>query len=151
MEDERDDELQLNPGARGPFDFLARANIHLPSWLKVLTAVMAVAILSVLLFWVLPRRRWNAVERVYADLVVLARLLGVRPRASETPLEYGGRVAGTLPEVRGEVSSIACAFSQQRYRRACGGGTEGLGEAWPRVAQAIGRALPRVWLSRAGL
>ena len=153
LADERDDDSQLNPGARGPLDFLSLAGLRLLGWLPILAVLSLAGGTSVLFAWVLPRRKWGLAERTYADLVLLARLLSVRPRACDTPLEYGRRIGAALPEVSGEVDSIVAAFSQARYRRseADEAGSEALRQSWERVTQAARRAAPRVLLSRAGL
>ncbi len=66
----------------------------------------------------LMRRRWrevSPVERVYDQFVLLGRLLGTRPAASQTPREYLEHVADCVPAVRHVLGRLAFLVSKARY------------------------------------
>ena len=84
-------------------------------------------------------------ERLYANLVTISRLFGVRPRDHETPREYGTRITAAIPEAASHVWGLVEGFCDARY----GGlsvdeaGTQMLQEDWREVSSAVWRALPR--------
>ncbi|NPV09216.1 MAG: DUF4129 domain-containing protein [Anaerolineae bacterium] len=117
-----------------------------PRWPLATGMALLLVAGSVLVFWYWPRRNMSAAERVYSDLVTAARLLGVRPRAYETPLEYAERVSRRIPDVSPEVDQIVRGFCVSRYgsrRIASPEDAVAMRAAWHRVLRAIGRAVPQ--------
>ena len=147
LDDMMDENMDLLGGNSGNAGLPLPSNSRLPMALVVVIGIIVVSAASFLLVWVLPRRSWTTAERLYANLIALARLLGVSPWFHETPAEHGVRLARALPEVGEEVNAIVQAFYQARYRqvRNCDDLEAGtaLREAWSKVLRASGKALPR--------
>jgi transglutaminase-like putative cysteine protease len=146
-DDGMDPSMELLGGDSSASGLSVADGSRFPAGIAVVLGVAAVASISLLLLWALPRRSWTATERLYANLVALARVLGVRPRLHETPSEYGERLARALPEARPEVESIVQAFYRVRYHQGWGAEDQELRtvlqRAWATVIGATGRALAR--------
>jgi len=145
------EELDL-PGGGGALDLALPQETS--RWPLVAAAAVLVMALSVYGFWYLPRRRMWPAERVYSDLIAAARLLGVRPRRSETPLEYSDRVSALVPEAADDVQTIVRGFCRVRYAAEKDAPIEEGGwlhDAGLAVRAAIMRTAPRLWAERLGV
>ena len=88
-------------------------------------------------------RRLDDVRPAWRRLGWVAARLGVRKRASDTPMEFAHRLAGALPALAGEIDELGRAYSRGCYREG-GLGPEELSRAdtaWRRLRPAIIRAL----------
>ncbi|MGI6207377.1 MAG: DUF4129 domain-containing transglutaminase family protein [Anaerolineae bacterium] len=131
-------------GGGGPLDYTPPTEI--PRWPLAVGLGLLMASGLVLVFWYLPRRGMSETERTYGDLVTAARLLGVRPRSHETPLEYAERVTRLIPDVASEVGLIVRGFCDARYgagAAVAAGQGAAIREAWSRVLREISRAVPQ--------
>ena len=60
-------------------------------------------------------RRIDSAAAMYAGLLRWGRRSGVPAAASETPLEYGGRLAQRFPQLQTEIEIIIEAFNREIY------------------------------------
>ena len=92
-----------------------------------LAAFLAAAFL-VVSRWLRPRR----IQSIWERFGVLARLAGVPPRRSETPLEFSERLARALPPAAEPARELARQFTLAAYAPAGtpGTGGEGAADAW---------------------
>ncbi|MFN2464490.1 MAG: transglutaminaseTgpA domain-containing protein [Candidatus Dormibacteria bacterium] len=83
-----------------------------------------------------------AASFAWARLRFLGRRLGLFPRSSETPLDYGSRLAGRLPGMGPEIMTIAVGYSRDLYgadaRRAPSAAES---EAWAVVRRGLARLI----------
>jgi hypothetical protein len=89
--------------------------------------------------------RWRSPRRageVYGRLLAWARRSGVRHRPSETPAEFGARLAQRFPRLLDEVGRIVHAFNAEAYGDRAGPATPAALIAWRRVRS------PRHWPAR---
>ena len=130
-------------GEWGPIDLTAGGGAGV--WPLALLAGLVGLGVALVVWWVLPRRGWDVAERLYANLVAISRLLGIRPRHSETPLEYGARIAAVIPEAASPVQGLVDGFCDARYGglSADEDGTRLLQQQWREVLSVVRRALPR--------
>jgi len=139
LDDMRDEELELfGSGTQGAVvPTAARAPVGV---ISMLIAMGGLVFGSYCLLWVLPRKIWRPEERVYVQLIALARLLGVRARDHETPKELGNRIAARLPHALDGVATIVQGFYDVRYRPGDwpqnGQHEVRLAEAWRQVIRA---------------
>lgn len=88
-------------------------------------------------WWTRPLAGLSAAERAFGRLVRVARWLGIGPLRSETPSEYGSRLAQRIPEAGEDISAIADAYVAERFgRRASLGLAERLEAAWLTVRRS---------------
>jgi hypothetical protein len=88
-------------------------------------------------------RRLDDIRPAWRRLGWVAARLGVRKRASDTPMEFAQRLARALPALAGEIDELGRAYSRGCYREG-GLGAKDLGRAdtaWRRLRPAIIRAL----------
>lgn len=67
------------------------------------------------------RRRWaglSLIERIFDQLVVGARLLGIHQRPAQTPEEYAETVGKTVPPTRSAMERLAALFGRARFSAA---------------------------------
>ena len=114
-------------------------------WLRPVLGSLACALAlagSLAIGYYGPRRRLSLPERLFADLVLAVRLVGLRPLPQETALEFGARVERLIPAAAEELRELLAAFCRARY----GGGWQGpqasqaLADAWLKVLAALARA-----------
>jgi transglutaminase-like putative cysteine protease len=141
MEAMFDDEGFAPQSGPAPATFLQRAT----RWGGAAFVILGLILLVASLLMLRRHRRvdgLSAVERVYQDLVDwVARLLKLRPRAHQTPHEYGLAVASLLPAGRRPVRRIVDDYVGYRFGGQTGDGAQ-VEQAW-RDTQ---RALWRRWL-----
>lgn len=118
----------------------------------VLSLAGVLALLAGLLgaafLWRRPLRGLSVAERAFAQLVRLAGLMGLAPRAVETPFEYGRRISGAIPDAAGEISTITAAFVRERYAHRSGPEDAFiLQRAWMRVRALLVRRGARLRLA----
>jgi hypothetical protein len=103
-----------------------------------LAAVFAVAFL-VVSRWLRPRR----IQSIWRRSGVLARLAGVPPHGSDTPFEFGERLARALPPAAEPARELARQVTLAAYAPigTAGGSRDAAAEAW---AQLRGRLLRRL-------
>ncbi len=140
-------------GGGGALDYAPPAQRSAWPFVAILGALVLAG--SAAGFWYLPRRAMWPAERVYGDLIAAARLLGVRPRRSETPMEYAGRVAALVPEAYPDLEAIVEGFCRVRYGVAACEETvapqSAVEEAWQGAWRAIRQAAPRRLANRLGV
>ena len=140
-----DVEPQVQPGMARP----GGLSVMIGRWpwlrLLLLLAVLLGGLASTALVVWLERRNWTPAERAFANLVAVALLLGVRPRRSETPAEYGSRVCSSLPEAAADAHLIVQEFIRVRYGgwRNESQAASASAAAWARLARTALKALPR--------
>ncbi len=90
-------------------------------------------------------RRPRRAPELYARLLGWARRSGLRARRSETPTEFGRRLAERFPRLREEVGAIVHAFNLEAYAevRLPAEQLARAGRAWRRLRS------PRAWPARA--
>jgi hypothetical protein len=103
-----------------------------------LAVLLAVAFL-VVSRWLRPRRT----QSIWQRCGVLARLAGVPPKRSETPLEFGERLARALPPAAEPARELARQFTLAAYAPAGtpGAGGEGAADAWAALRGRLLRGL----------
>ncbi len=118
-------------------------------WLGGLLALCTGVAAALAFAWQRPLRGLSMAERAFAQFVRLAGLAGLRPRAVETPFEYGRRVAGAIPEASGEISTITDAFVRERFaHRSQPDDASSLARAWQRLRAVLVRQGTRLrWLA----
>ena len=90
----------------------------LPLWPVLLAASAFLATALGLRFaWLFPLRGLSPVEGVFARLVRVSAWLGLRPRRTETPFEFGSRLGGAIPNARGEITTITQGYVRERFGR----------------------------------
>jgi len=147
-EEERFDRQPPAPAAPGgAAAAAAAAGIDIPVW-PILGALFGLAAIAGVgwLAWERPLRGLSPAAGVFARLVRVASWLGLRPRAADTPHEYGRRVAGAIPDGGGEVSTIVDAYVRERFGRRATGADEatGLADAWRHLRDRLVRAAGRL-------
>ncbi|MFN2251369.1 MAG: DUF4129 domain-containing transglutaminase family protein [Anaerolineae bacterium] len=114
-----------------------------------LLALFAGALVAASAVWLQPLRGLSAAEGAYARVARVAGWLGYRQRATDTPTEYGARVAGAIPEGRAEIASIVDAYVMERFaRHESAGAAERLSAAWRAVRSVVPRAAARLGAAR---
>lgn len=66
----------------------------------------------------LLRRRWrdlSLIERIFDQVALVARALGVRQRPVQTPHEYANEISTRVPPAREKLSHLALLFSRIRF------------------------------------
>jgi hypothetical protein len=95
------------PGAPSAWHLLASA-----LWLGV---ALTLAIAALALGRWHDRRQHSLAIREYRSMGWLARLGGLPPAASDTPLEFAQRLAAAVPDQRAAVLQVAARYSAERY------------------------------------
>jgi transglutaminase-like putative cysteine protease len=134
----------------------------------ILTNPVAVALgsgglIALVVLSALAVRRWQhsrrlsrlaPAARVYENLLNRARWLGVREQKHATPFERAHTIGDALPEVRGQVESVAAMYAREKFgartmdpvdRAALAAAWSKFGAAWRRafIAQTIDRIVRR--------
>jgi transglutaminase-like putative cysteine protease len=114
-----------------------------------LLGLLAVLGLTAAVFWWQPLRGLTAAEGAFARLTRVAGWLGLRPQASDTPHEYGRRVADSVPEGAASVRTIVEAYVHERFaRRPSHDEAARLAEAWHQLRRPLARAAAQLGLRR---
>ena len=121
-------------------------------WLWAAMAALAVSGLSLAtayVAWQRPLRGLTAAESAFSRLARVAGWLGFPHSASDTPHEYGHRLAGAIPEGRAQIAAIVDAFVLERFgRRPSSDGSAALARAWSRLRLALLRAAAPLGIDR---
>lgn len=112
---------------------------------RVPLGLLAAATIALLLGTVVARSAWerpyrglSAAEGAYARVIRVSNWLGLGPRPSDTPFEYGDRLGDTLPEARGPMRDITAAFVRARFaRQAAVDDDSSLSGAWKSVRASL--------------
>ena len=113
-----------------------------------------IAVGAVAAVWIIWSAIWNfglgslgPESRLYAKLTRLGWLAGVGRRHDQTPMEFGARVGGAIPEAGDGAMRIASSYAAHRYggRDADEDEREALLEAWKGIRfKLVGRMLRRM-------
>jgi transglutaminase-like putative cysteine protease len=103
------------PVGSKPVPVAAPSGFHIPfnlvPWLLAVLGVLVAAALAVAVMLLTPRTPGSAWRRTQ----LLSRLVGVPVLPSETPLEFGRRLARALPKAAAAADSLAAAFTRTAY------------------------------------
>jgi transglutaminase-like putative cysteine protease len=118
-------------------------------WRPLVTAgavllLIAVSLLLLALRWLFSARD---LPRIWRRLLFLGDRLNVGRRAGDTPTEFGGRLASSLPELDGEVRRLAALYTRASFRQG-GLSADELAEArrvWARVRASYAGLVARAW------
>jgi transglutaminase-like putative cysteine protease len=106
-----------------------------------LLAALAVALLTLLAWWHASLRGLDPAARVYEQMRRIGRLLGVRHKLHQTPVEYGESLIAKLKEGREEVRQLIVLYVKQCF--SCKGLSETdeaeLGERWQALRSSMWR------------
>lgn len=125
----------------------ATTSLPIGTLLAIAAAIAAIAGLG-WVTWERPLRGLSPAEGMFARLVRVASWLGLRPRPSDTPHEYGERLAASISDTDAEISTIVDAYVRERFgRRPSADGESGrLASAWRSVRDRLVRAaMPLGW------
>jgi hypothetical protein len=125
-----------------------RLDLALAGRLAVALGLLAAMAAAGHLAWQRPLRGLSAAEAMYARLTRVASWLGLRPRAGDTPYEYGARIAGAIPHSEPEISTITEAYVRERFGRREGDAADTLEAAWLRLRRGLARGAARLGLGR---
>jgi hypothetical protein len=91
-----------------------QANLPLPIGFPIALAAFLAAVVAI---WVAVSRylRPRTVSGVWQRTALLTRLAGIGRRSSETPLEFGARLAGELPDAARPARELAQRFTVAAY------------------------------------
>jgi hypothetical protein len=91
-----------------------QVNLPLPIGFPIALAAFLAALLAI---WVAVSRylRPRTVSGVWQRTALLTRLAGIGRRSSETPLEFGARLAGELPDAARPAQELAQRFTVAAY------------------------------------
>jgi hypothetical protein len=106
--------------------------------------LIALILLLLALRWLFSARD---LPRIWRRLIVLGDRLRVGRRAGDTPTEFGGRLASSLPELDAEVRRLAALYTRASFRQG-GLSTAELAEArraWARVRASYAGLVARAW------
>jgi len=81
----------------------------------VIGGLLVLALLIMAIWWFVSVRKMKPAERMFARVVGLARLAGIRQKESETPREFALRVSGTLGECRRNALFFANLYNRERF------------------------------------
>ncbi|GAB4506395.1 MAG: transglutaminaseTgpA domain-containing protein [Anaerolineales bacterium] len=114
----------------------------LSGWRAVGVGAGALALLvglGVAVWWALRLRRMRPAERLFARLVWVARLAGVRRGDSETPREFATRLARTVGGCDAETALFANLYYRERFsaHRDAAVDAEAIRRAWATVRRQI--------------
>ena len=109
------------------------------------------ALVLLLLLVLLAAARWlfgaRDLPRIWNRLLFLADRLKVPRRSGDTPLEFGGRLSGSLPALQAEVQRLSDLYTRASFRRG-GLSADELAEAreaWLRVRSRYAGLVARAW------
>ena len=114
----------------------------------LIAAGVLVLLLLLGLLWGL---RWlfgvRDMPRIWRRLHFLADRLGVPRHRGDTPEEFGGRLAGAVPDLDRELRSLARLYTRGSFRRGGLDSTEAAQarDSWARVRQSYPRLVARAW------
>ena len=124
------------------------------TWLRLLAlaGVMAFAAAATAYWaWQRPLRGLGVAEGAFARLTRLATWLGHGPRPSDTPDEYGVRLARVVPQRSADIDAIVDAYVHERFgRQAVVERARALRDAWARLRRTMILAVRRPGGHRAG-
>jgi hypothetical protein len=112
---------------------------------RIPLGLLAAATIALVLGTVVARSAWerqyrglSAAEGAYARVIRVSNWLGLGPRPSDTPFEYGDRLGDALPEARGPMRDITSAFVRARFaRQATTVDESSLAGAWKSVRASL--------------
>jgi transglutaminase-like putative cysteine protease len=81
----------------------------------IAASVTAFILLIIFLAWFFVYRRPDSNSSLYPRMVVLASVAGLRPRSTQTPLEFAGQLSAALPEHALDIASITSVYMDVRY------------------------------------
>jgi transglutaminase-like putative cysteine protease len=118
-------------------------------WRPLVTAGAVLLLVAVILLLLALRWLFSArdLPRIWRRLLFLGDRLQVGRRAGDTPTEFGGRLASSLPELDGEVRRLAALYTRASFRRG-GLSADELAEArrvWARVRASYAGLVARAW------
>ena len=141
----RDRQLEPSPDTSGTTGTTPFPDI----WRPLLTAG-GIIILAILLC-LLIAARWlmgvNDLPRIWRRLLFLGDRLRVRRAVGDTPKEFGGKLAGSVPELDAEVRRLADLYTRASFRRG-GLRPDELAEAkhaWARVRRRYAGLVAGAW------
>jgi hypothetical protein len=114
-----------------------------------LVALLAAALTMAFAAWQHPLRGLSAAESAFARMARVAKWLGIPLRDTDTPNEYGDRLAGAIPEGGVDIATIVDAYVSERFgKRESAGRAQRLAAAWGALRGTLPRAAGRLGLSR---
>ena len=118
-------------------------------WRPLVTAGVVLLLIALILLLLALRWLFSArdLPRIWRRLIVLGDRLRVGRRAGDTPTEFGGRLASSLPELDAEVRRLAALYTRASFRQG-GLSTAELAEArraWARVRASYAGLVARAW------
>jgi Transglutaminase-like superfamily/Domain of unknown function (DUF4129) len=143
---------RLPPGLReatGPSSSSTGTTPFADIWRPLITAGAVLLLVAVILLLLALRWLFSArdLPRIWRRLLFLGDRLQVGRRAGDTPTEFGGRLASSLPELDGEVRRLAALYTRASFRRG-GLSADELAEArrvWARVRASYAGLVARAW------
>ncbi|HEY9288179.1 MAG TPA: transglutaminase domain-containing protein [Candidatus Dormibacteraeota bacterium] len=133
-------DANINSSAGSPFPDLTRPLL-----------IAAGVLLLLLLLGLLIAIRWlfgaRDLPRIWNRLLFLADRLKVPRRSGDTPVEFGGRLSGSMPELEAEVRRLSTLYTRASFRRG-GLSPDELAEArqaWLRVRSRYAGLVARAW------
>ena len=143
---------RIPPGLREPSDPSGTSNATTPFadiWRPLLTVGAGLLLLALIAF--LLALRWlmavRDVPRIWRRLLFLGDRLKVPRYTGDTPQEFGGRLAASVPELDAEVRRLATLYTRASFRRGGLNPTE-LAEArkaWTQVRGRYAGLVARAW------
>ena len=143
---------RIPPGLREPSDPSAASNPTAPFadiWRPVLAVGAGLLLLALIAF--LVALRWlmavRDVPRIWRRLLFLGDRLKVPRYTGDTPQEFGGRLATSMPELDAEVRRLATLYTRASFRRG-GLNPAELAEArqaWVRIRGSYAGLVARAW------
>jgi len=137
-------EATTAPSGSSPFDW------HLLLYALGLVVLSGAAFAATYAVWERPLRGLSPAEGAFARLARVAAWMGLRQHETDTPYEYGDRLAGAIPEGREDIATIVDAYVNERFgQRRTEHGEGRVSAAWQRIRRllpsaAAQRALRRV-------
>ena len=77
--------------------------------------LLALALLALAVWWLITIRKMKPAERMFARMIGLSRLAGIRRDASETPREFAKRLSSTLGRCREDALFFADLYNRERF------------------------------------
>lgn len=81
----------------------------------VVGGLLVLAALALAVWWLVSVRKLKPAERMFARMVWLGRLAGIRRKESETPREFAVRMSRMLGECRGDTLFFANLYNRERF------------------------------------